>query len=200
MSPRPGASPGASPGTDDVTGVTLGARAAGEEDWRSILRSLDEPGRLGEAAGLDFPGDFDRAATQARFDQLVEGLSEAFGCPLLGGQGPQEDAARFGVIRIPVDVTHTHDRHSGARFPLAVYLSNFGALTACLPYRIGPTPDVGRTPPVHQQDHRRIEQVSAALQLRLVPEHILLEPYDGPNQWVCGSSDATWFWRFFAYL
>jgi hypothetical protein len=198
----PGPSPhtGSPPATGDVTGIVPGAPAAGEVEWLSVLRALDEPGRLGSAVGLDFPSDFDRAATQTRFDQLVEGLSEAFGCPLLGGQGPQEDAARFGVIRIPAHVTSTYDQRSGARFPLAVILSNFGALTTCLPYRVGPAPDAGQTPPVHQEDYRRIEQVSAELQLRLVPERILGAPYGGPNQWVFGPTEATWFWRFFDYL
>jgi hypothetical protein len=186
--------------TGDVTGVVPGAPTAGEEDWWSVLRALDEPGRLGLAAGLYFPSDFDRTATQTRFDQLVEGLSGAFDCPLLGGQGPQEDAARFGEIRIPAEATRTYDQRSGARFPLAVFLSNFGALTTCLPYRVGPAPDAGRTPPVHQEDYRRIEQVSAELQLRLVPEHILDAPYEGPNKWVSGSAEETWFWRFFGYL
>ncbi|MFC6568807.1 hypothetical protein [Actinoplanes utahensis] len=174
--------------------------AAGEEDWWSVLRALDEPGRLGSAVGLEFPSNFDRAATQNRFDQLVKGLSEVFGCPLAGGHGPQEDAARFGVIQIPAEVTHTRDQRSGAGLPLAVMLSNFGALTTCLPYRIRPAPDDSQTPPVHQEDYRRIELVSADLQLRLVPECILDAPYEGPNQWVFGPNRATWFRRFFDYL
>ncbi|SDS87410.1 hypothetical protein [Actinoplanes derwentensis] len=198
----PGPSPhtGSPPAMGDATDIEAGARSAGEAEWLSVLRALDEPGRLGSAGGLEFPGDFDRAATQTRFDQLVDGLSEAFGCPLLGGQGPQEDAARFGIIRIPAQVTRTHDRRSGACFPLAVILSNFGGLTTCLPYRVGPAPDAGPTPPVHQEDYRRVEQVSAELQLRLVPERILGLPYEGPNYWVSGSEEATWFWRFFDYL
>ncbi|WP_433797892.1 hypothetical protein [Actinoplanes sp. CA-252034] len=198
--------PGPSPHTDsppvagDVTGIVPDAPAAGEERWLSVLRALDEPGRLGSAVGLEFPSGFDRAAMQTRFDQLAEGLSEAFGCRLLGGQGPQQDAARFGVIRIPAEVTRTYDQRSGTCLPLAVILSNFGALTACRPYRVGPAPDADRTPPVHQADYRRIEQVSAELQLRLVPQHVLDAPYEGPNQWVFGPAEATWFWRFFDYL
>jgi hypothetical protein len=191
---------GSPPAMGDVTGVVPDPPTTGEEDWWRVLRALDEPGVMGSAVGLEFPSDFDRATTQARFDQLVEKLSEAFGYPLLGGRGPQQDAAHFGVIRIPAEVTRTVDHRSGARFPLAVILSNFGALTTCLPYRAGPTPDAGRTPPVHQEDHRRVEQVSAELQLRFVPDHILGLPYDGPNQWVAGPTKATWFWRFFSYL
>ncbi|GIF43923.1 hypothetical protein Axi01nite_82340 [Actinoplanes xinjiangensis] len=194
----------------DLSSQTGGPRAMGDvagieptadsEDWWSLLGALDEPGRLGRAAGLEVPSSFDRAATQNRFDQLVKGLSKAFGCPLVGGHGPQQDAARFGVIRIPAEVTRTYDQQSGARLPLAVMLSNFGALTTCLPYRFGPAPDVGPTPPVHQEDYRRIEQVSAELQLRLVPEYILDAPYDGPNEWVFEPMEATWFRRFFDYL
>ncbi|MEV4281691.1 hypothetical protein [Actinoplanes xinjiangensis] len=184
----------------DVTGVVPDPPVTGEEHWWRVLRALDEPGVMGSAVGLEFPSDFDRATTQTRFNQLVGRLSEAFGCPLPGGQGPQQDAAHFGVIRIPADVTRTVDHRSGARLPLAVILSNFGALTTCLPYRIGPARDAGRTPPVHQEDRRHVEQVSAELQLRFVPEHILGSPYEGPNQWVAAPNEATWFWRFFGYL
>ncbi|MFI5846090.1 hypothetical protein ACIA8K_40945 [Catenuloplanes sp. NPDC051500] len=42
--------------------------------------------------------------------------------------------------------------------------------------------------------------MSAELQLRLVPEHIVDATYQGPNQWVFGDGEATWFWRFFDYL
>lgn len=188
------------PGTGNVTGIAPSAPAADREDWWSVLRALDEPGRLGQAAGLYFPSNFDRAATQNRFDQLVKGVSKIFGCPLVGGHGPQQDAARFGRIRIPAEVTRTYDQRSGARLPLAVILSNFGALITCLPYRIGPVPDANQTPPVHQEDYSRIEQVSAELQLRLVPQHILEAPYDGPNQWVFGPTEETWLRRFFDYL
>ncbi|GIE78501.1 hypothetical protein Aph02nite_44510 [Actinoplanes philippinensis] len=188
--------PGTSRLPEDVAGIAPDAPAEGETDWLSILRALDEPGRMGSAVGLEFPSDFDPATTQTRFDQLAEGLSAAFGCPLPGGQGPREDAAFFGVIRIPAEVTRTYDRGSG----LAVVLSNFGALTACLPYRVGPASDAARTPPVHQEDYRLIEQVSAQAQLWLVPGHILKMPYEGPNQWVFGSAEASWYWRFFDYL
>ncbi|KUL32965.1 hypothetical protein ADL15_18255 [Actinoplanes awajinensis subsp. mycoplanecinus] len=77
-------------------------------------------------------------------------------------------------------------------------VSNFGDLTACLSYRTAP--GYGRTPPVDQDDYRRVERVSAELQLRLVPEHILDGLYQGPNQWVFGPSAVTWFRRFFDYL
>ncbi|MEU8658478.1 hypothetical protein AB0C31_17400, partial [Actinoplanes philippinensis] len=167
---RQTSAPGMSLLPEDVTGIAPDAPAVGETDWLPVLRALDEPGRVGSAVGLEFPSDFDRAATQTRFDQLADGLSAAFGRPLLAGQGPREDAAFFGVIRIPAEVTRTYDRAIGTRFPLAVILSNFGALTACLPYRVGSVTDSTRTPPVHQDDHRRIEQVSAQAQLRLVPE------------------------------
>jgi hypothetical protein len=175
-----------------VLGVT-----GDEPDWWSVLRVLDEPGSLGEHVGLEVPRDFDRAATQARFDRLAERLSEAYGCPLVGGAGPQQDAAFFGRIRIPAEVSCTRTKHSRTGVPLTVIVSNFGGLATYLPFHDSSTPPA---PPVHREDRKRIEEVLIRLGYRVVPGHVLATTYDGPNEWVFGSGDATWFVRFFDYL
>lgn len=170
-----------------------------EPDWWTVLRALDEPVAPGKTVGLEVPHDFDCAATQARFDRLVERLSEVYGLPLVGGAGPQQDAAYFRDIWIPAEATRTRTKRTRTQFPLRVVVSNFGGLATYRPFHDSSTPEVP-TPPLHPDDRNRIEEVLRDLEYRVVPDHVLETPYDGPNRGVFGDSDVTWFTRFFCFL
>jgi hypothetical protein len=139
---------------------------------------------LHQAAGWDFPRDFDKAAAQARFDRLGERLTETFGEPLTWGRGPQQDAAYFGEIEIPASATRTRAKKTRAGCALHVRVSNFADLATYTSGRI----DV--------EDRRRIEQALADTGYVYVPGEVLDEPYEGPNAWAFPNG-ATWRERFF---
>jgi len=184
-----------------------------ELDWWSILRALDEPGappediRLepmlqaldepiasGQGDGLEVPRDFDYVATQARFDRLVERLSESYGCPC--DSGLAQDSACFGSVWIPGEASRSRTKRTRIPLRLSVSVSKFGGLAT-----YGPHTPCGQVAHVHPQDRQRIEEVLDRLGYLVVPGHVLTAPYDGPNGWVFGpTTNATWFTRFFDYL
>lgn len=166
-----------------------------EEAIRAAMR--ERPDLLGSRVGWEVPRDFDHAAIQARFDRLAERLSEAYEVPLVAGAGPAQDAACFGGISIPAEVTKTRTKRSRIRFPLRVIVSNFGGLAAYLAFHDASTP-TAPTPPVHPDDRERIEGALTGLGYLVVPEHILAARYDGPNS--NPAVEMTWYTRFFGYL
>ena len=166
-----------------------------------MLRALDEQGERGQAAGLEFPRDFDRVATQQRFERLAARLSDVFGCPLVAGKGPYQDASLFGEISIPPEFTATRAKRSRARLPVIVSVSNFGNLASCRSEEALASPTrTSPAPPVHREDWNRVEGVLNKLQYQLVPTEFLESTYDGPNRWVFGDREDTWFVRYFSYL
>lgn len=185
-----------------VTVIVPGMVVHDESEWLAVLRSLDEPGELGQAAGLEFPRDFDRAATQLRFEQLTARLSDVFGCSLIPGKGPHQDSSRFGVIRIPPECTTTRAKRTRIRFPVIVGVSNFGNLATCWVGQDSLSPDTLTVPapPLHLDDRAGVEEALTDLGYRSVPYDILQTGYDGPNQWVFGDQDETWLVRYFAEL
>lgn len=162
-------------------------------DWPSFLRALDKPVPPGTVTGLELPHDFDLATNQTRFGLLAERLGELYDRPLRAGRGPGQDAARFGAMTIPADLTRTREPRTGARLALAVEVSSFGDLAT---HRA--LPDY-RTP-THPDDSGRIEAALIELDYLIVPTHILVTPYDGPNQWAFGDSQTNWYGRFFAEI
>jgi hypothetical protein len=140
-----------------------------------------------QAAGWDFPRDFDIAAAQARFDRLGERLSQAFGVQVSGGRGPQQDAAYFGQITIPASATLTRAKKTRAGCALHVRVSNFADLATYTPQANGL---------VDPEDQRRIEQALADTGYVYIPRDALDEPYEGPNDWAFPNG-ATWRERFF---
>jgi hypothetical protein len=77
-----------------------------------------------------------------------------------------------------------------------VLVSAFGALATYQPLTQG-----YQVAPVHPKDRQRIEEALAGLGYLVVPDHVLATPYDGPNGWVfAGTTNATWFTRFFDHL
>jgi hypothetical protein len=173
-----------------------------ESEWLAVLRALDVPGEPGQAANLEYPQDFDRAAIQLRFEQLAALLSDAFGCPLAAGMGPCQDASCFGDIRIPPEFTVTRAKRSRIRFPVIVAVSNFGNLAACWAGQdaISPETLTSAAPPVHPEDRNRVEQALNELGYLFVPAEVLETRYDGPNQWVFGDRDESWLVRYFSSL
>lgn len=169
---------------------------AAETDWAALLRASDEAGTRGQEAGICYPRDFDRAAHQARFDRLGALLSDAYGVPLSGGQGPYPEASFFGWIHIPPEATQTRAKRTRIPFGLTVIASNFGGLATYAPYSSGPSE---AWPKVHPDDQSRVEGALTALDYVVVPREVLEEPYDGPNGWLFGATE-TWFGRFFSVL
>jgi hypothetical protein len=200
--PGPGGSRTPAHLTAAATVIVPGMATRTESDWIAILRALDEPGELGKAAGLEFPRDFDLAATQLRFDRLAARLGDVFGCPLRAGPGPCQDASLFGRIRIPPEFTATRAEPGGMRFPVNVAVSNFGSLATCLPERHSTSPGTlpPPAPPVAADDHDRIERVLNELGYLFVPADVHDVTYEGPNQWVFGDWKESWYVRYFDYL
>jgi hypothetical protein len=165
-----------------------------EPDWLSVLRALDPPVERGGWVGREVPRHFDRAATQARFDQLAERLSTAYDCPLHAGRGPVQDSSCFGGITVPAEATRTRTKRTRIPLPLSVEVSNFGNLATYGPAYAGANP--GTSVPIHPDDRARIEPALTGLEYLIVPQHILATRYDGPNM----SNDDTWYVRFFSWL
>lgn len=179
-------------------GLILPGMAAVEESgYLALLRALDEPGELRQAAGLEFPKNFDRAATQRRFERLAARLSDVFGSVMSAGMGPFPEASLFGELQIPADFTMTRAKRTRISFPVIVAVSNFGNLATCWPARgeISPGAVTSATTPLHPIDRSRVEQVLNELGYVFVPEEVLEIRYDGPNQWVFGGQGETWFDR-----
>lgn len=153
-------------------------------EWLPLLRELDEP------LLVETPRNFDCAATQARFNLLAEQLSASYAVNLVAGAGPEQDAARFGAIEIPAEVTRTRIKRKHPPGPLVVVISSFGNLAT---YHQS-TPDLE----VHPDDQQRVENALTAVGYTVVPEHILAAAYDGPN--ADPDLDITWYTRFFDYL
>jgi hypothetical protein len=148
----------------------------------------------GQGGGLEVPRNFDHAATQGRFDRLVERLSEAYGWPCTAGR-PQ-DSTCFGIIVIPAEATRTRAKRTRTPTSVAVLISNFGGLATYVPQT-----RVDEVAPVHPEDRQRIEEALRGLGYLVVPERVLAAPYDGPNVWAFGpTTNVTWFGRFFDHI
>jgi hypothetical protein len=190
----------ARPASNRVAGRWQSVRVPGvaaKTDWAALLRGLDEPGVLGQEAGVCYPRGFDRAAQQARFDRLGALLSDAYGQPLSGGQGPYPEASFFGWIHIPPEATLTRAKRTRIPFGLTVIASNFGDLATYVPSSSGPVEPTW--PKVHPDDQSRVEGALMASDYVVVPHEVLQKPYDGPNEWLFGTTE-TWFGRFFSVL
>ena len=177
--------------------------------WPALLLALDQPATPafatvsepvpGQGDGVEVPRDFDQAAAESRFEQLVERVEEAYGVPCIHGYG--QDSACFGSIDIPADATRTRAKRTRTAFALLVMVSAFGNLATYRP--VGQVWD--QVVPVHPDDRRLIEEALDAVGYVIVPNDVLDLPYDGPNGWIFGSSpyertDATWYSRFFDFL
>jgi hypothetical protein len=157
----------------------------------------------GDHVGWEIPRNFERAATQGRFDLLAQRLGEAFGVHLTAPTGPDQDAASFGSIDIPQEHTGVRvKKRADHRFPLAVVVSNFGNLATYRhvrhSFRAVDDRDVPGTPEVHPDDRRRVDEILAVLGYVAVPEDVLDAPYDGPN--ATSESTMDWYTRFFGVL
>ena len=64
----------------------------------ALLRDLDDPDHM------EFPQNYDYAATRARFDQLAARLDQRFRCTCTVDRGVQ-DASHHGTIVIPITAT-----------------------------------------------------------------------------------------------
>jgi hypothetical protein len=180
-----------------------------DTDWPALLLALDQPVQPalramserepGHGDGLELPRDFDLAAAESRFGELVAWIEDAFGVPC--EHGHPQDSACFGSVRIPSEATRTRAKRTRTPFAVEVAVSAFGRLAA---YRaVGELWD--QVVPVHPDDGQRIEEALDALGYVIVPMDVLATHYHGPNGWVFGPSpyeptETTWYTRFFGVL
>lgn len=153
----------------------------------------------GQGDGLDVPRDFDLAAAESRFRELVALIEDAFGVPC--EHGHPQDSACFGAISIPSEATRTRAKRTRTPFAVEVEVSAFGSLATYHP--VGELWD--QVVPVQSDDAQRIEGALDALGYVIVPMDVLAMRYNGPNGWVFGPSpygrtDVTWYTRFFDFL
>ncbi|GAB2589522.1 hypothetical protein [Microlunatus antarcticus] len=161
-------------------------RITGDEMW-TVLRRLDDPDHL------EWPADFDFAATRARFERLVSGLDAAFGCRCDADRSVQ-DASLHAQVAIPAGATVTGER-------LVVCVSNFGSLATVSVVNPGVFDEEEHEALLDAEDARRIHDVLDDLGYVVVPEAPLWQTYDGPSRiTVDPSYPASWWTRYFDYL
>lgn len=153
-----------------------------DDKLREELRALDDP------THLEFPRNYDHAATRARFGQLGERLAAEFNCSCdLDLQ--VQDASFHGRITIPADATHNNTR-------IVIVVSNFGSLTVVAAENPGVERTGKHAKVVHRLDLPRISRILDQLSYVLVPEELLWTRYDGDSDL---ADDGYWWSRFFDY-
>jgi hypothetical protein len=158
-----------------------------EPEQRALLHRLDDP------LHLEFPRGFDRCATSAKFERLVDLLDRAFDCRTEVDRTIQ-DAGTFGIVVVPSAATNSGES-------LTVMISNFGDLASV---SLG-APDSYRAEEVatlfDPRDRSRIDDALRALGYVIVSDAVLWSAYDGKTR-IEGSPRhfSTWWDRFFNYF
>ncbi len=162
-------------------------RVEGDQMW-VLLRSLDDPDHL------EWPGDYDHAATRQLFDELVERLDVEFSCRCEADRHV-EDASLHARVDIPAAVTESGER-------LVISISNFGQLATVSVTNPGVWSETEFEGLLAPSDASRIYPALDALGYQVVPEEPLWSDYDGPSALAAIDAryGATWWTRFFDYL
>ncbi|RKS09376.1 hypothetical protein DFP74_5112 [Nocardiopsis sp. Huas11] len=153
---------------------------------RELLRRLDDPDHL------EFPPDYDDAATGARFARLVTRLNDRFDCAC-GVDRCVEDASYHGTVIVPATATDC-GRH------ITVTVSNFGDLAAVTLSHPGRQDGEKERALFRSTDRPRVEGELEALGYVSISEHLLGSRYGGDNDFDSSpGSSLTWWLRFFDY-
>ncbi|GAA3573486.1 hypothetical protein GCM10022197_32880 [Microlunatus spumicola] len=161
-------------------------RVAGEQLW-ALLRELDDPDHL------ETPAGFDLGATRERFERLVGGLDEAFGCRTDADRSVQ-DASLHARVVVPAGSTSSGER-------LVVCVSNFGGLATVSLTNPGVFDSAELHELLHADDAAHVYGVLDDLDYVVIPEDPLWTTYDGPSQITVDARwPASWWTRFFDYL
>jgi hypothetical protein len=158
-----------------------------EPEQRALLHRLDDPRHL------EFPRGFDRRATSAKFERLVDLLDRAFDCRTEVDRTIQ-DAGCFGIIVVPAGATDSGET-------LTVMISNFGDLASV---SLG-APDsysAEETATLFDpRDRARIDDALRALGYVIMSDAVIWSDYDGKTE-IEGFPRhfSTWWDRFFNYL
>ncbi|MDW5327015.1 hypothetical protein [Plantactinospora sp. KLBMP9567] len=157
----------------------------------ALLRRLDDPTRL------EYPALFDYAAEQRRFQSLVAGVEQRFGCTCEAEAGRQvQDASYLGQLVVPAPVTANG-------VAIFVRVSNFGGLALLGAEGPGIYDDAETLCLIAETDRGAVLEVLAALNYVPLLEDVLSSEYDGTNDALRDaypSYPPTWFIRYFDYL
>jgi hypothetical protein len=115
---------------------------AGQTDWSSLLRNLDDP------AHLETPDGYDPDETTERFEQLVARLEAQFACQCQVDRYVQ-DASHHGEIIIPAD-------HTSSGQHIHIRISHFGNLAVYSPGNLGSYTDCEKHDLLPSEDRHRI--------------------------------------------
>jgi hypothetical protein len=162
---------------------------AGETDWWSLLRELDD------SEHMEAPKGYRHLETRARFDQLVERLEGEFACRCQVDRDVQ-DASHHGDIVIPAEGTVRGKQ-------IYVRISNFGNLAVYSPENLGCYTDEEKLQVLPDEDRHRVESSLTDLGYLNVPEDVLSTRYDGRSDLAAfypPQDPPSWFIRFFDYL
>ncbi len=157
-----------------------------DQQTLALLRDLDDPDHV------EFPRNYDHAATRARFDQLAATLDQRFRCTCSVDRDVQ-DASHYGSMAVPGTAT------AGGHH-IAVRVSKFGNLVAVTLVNPGSQDGEEEGVRFESADRRRIDDVLEALGYITVPERLLRARYDGVTSLGSYFDPPTWWHRFFYHL
>ncbi|MFH9355624.1 hypothetical protein [Kitasatospora sp. NPDC017646] len=151
----------------------------------ALLKQLDDPDHM------EFPQNYDHAATRTRFDRLAANLDQRFHCTCVVDRGVQ-DANHHGTIVIPTLASASGDH-------ITITISNYGNLAAVTLGNPGSYDEEEEHILFEAADRRRVGDELEALGYITVSEHLLWARYDGVSSLNSCFGPQTWWDRFFDY-
>ncbi|MEU4089291.1 hypothetical protein [Streptomyces aureus] len=158
-------------------------------DLLALLRELDDPG------WLEWPQDYDRGETAARFGTLVARLESDFAarCTV---EPDAQDSSEYGRITVPGEVTVCGTR-------IVVCVSKFGSLALVCADNPGAflgTDEAQVEGELDVADLAKVDRALAECGYVVVPEELLESDYDGPSRLPSHVQRPSWWNRFFGYF
>ena len=163
--------------------------AESEADLPALLRELDDP------EWLEWPRNYDRGETAARFGALVTRLEGDFAARCTAEQDTQ-DSSEYGRVVVPADATTCGTR-------IVVCVSKFGSLAlicADNPGAFFGTEDAQAEGELDSGDLSKANLALVELGYAVFAEELLESDYDGPSQLPRHLQRPTWWNRFFGFF
>ncbi|UQI45937.1 hypothetical protein M1P56_17030 [Streptomyces sp. HU2014] len=157
-----------------------------EADLLTILGDLDDP------EWLEWPQDYHRSQTAARFGDLVARLEGDFTARCTAERDTQ-DSSEYGRVIVPAEATMCGTR-------IVVCVSKFGSLTLVCAENPGAflgTEAAQAEGELHATDLAKVNRTLAGLGYVVCPEELLENDYDGPSQLPSHVQRPSWWHRFF---